>query len=318
MIAVCYLAQKSECRETIQTMNRLLLLPLIFLSFNLSAQSDNMDSVDIKSTHIRGNIHMLEGRGGNIGLSVGEDGVLMVDDQFAPLTNKIAMAIKELSDKRIEFVINTHVHGDHTGGNENLRNLGAHIVAHDQVRQRLQRGLINRATGEAGPGAPEKALPDITFKDSLSFHFNGEEIRVIKVPSAHTDGDCIVHFTGSNVIHAGDIFRTTSYPVVDTNHGGTFRGTLGALSMLLQLADDDTIIIPGHGVPSSKKDVEKWRKMLTTISSRIHQSVETGDKLEEALARNPGMEFNDRWATADGWASTRTFMSTIYNELNQH
>lgn len=291
-------------------------LLFISITLGLEAQRGSFDEVKIKTTHVAGNIYMLEGRGGNIGVCSGEDGVLMVDDQFAQLTEKVVKAIGEISDKPIEFVVNTHLHGDHVGGNENLAKLGIKIVAHDLVHERLESRTVNRQTGKLGRGAPDSALPGITYSETLTFHYNGEKIRVIKVPSAHTDGDSIVHFTGSNVIHAGDVFRTTTYPVVDLNHGGTFRGTLDTLAYLIQLADDDTIIIPGHGVPSTRQDVVKWRKMLTTIANRIQQSIDTGDKLEEALARNPGMEFNDRWAAEQGWASAETFMSTIFNELS--
>lgn len=274
-----------------------------------------MDSVEIKATHIAGKVHMLEGRGGNIGVFAGPEGVLLVDDQFAPLTVRIVAAIRHISKEPILYVVNTHLHPDHTGGNENLGKMGIRIVAHDKVRERLADGFINRATGQKGPPAPEAALPTLTYTERLSFHLNGEEVQIIKVPAAHTDGDSIVFFTGSNVIHAGDVFRTTTYPVIDTNHGGTFHGTLQALSIIIQLANPDTIIIPGHGEPSSLKDVLEWRKMLVTIANRIQQSVDKGDHVDEALARNPGLEFNHRWAAESGWASEKEFMTTIYNEL---
>ena len=293
------------------------ILVLVLFTLNLTGQSGDRGLVEIKTTHLAGTVHMLEGRGGNIGVCAGEDGVFMVDDQFAPLTESIVAAIRDISSKPIEFVVNTHLHGDHIGGNINLATMGVKIVAHELVRDRLKNRTVNRQTGELGPGAPDSALPHITYSEMLSFHYNGEEIRIVKMPPAHTDGDSIVHFVNSNVIHAGDVFRTTTYPVIDLNHGGTFRGTLGALAYIINLSDDDTIIIPGHGVPSTKADVVKWRKMLTTIASRIQQSVDTGDKLEEALARNPGLEFNDRWAAPQGWASTETFMTTIFNELNR-
>lgn len=291
-------------------------LPLLITTLGLGGQGGDFDAVEILSTPVAGNVHMLEGRGGNIGICAGADGIIMVDDQFAPLTDKIVRAIRTISDKPIEFVVNTHLHGDHVGGNENLRKMGVKVVAHDLVYDRLRGGTMNRQTGERGRGAPDAALPNVTYNGTLTFHYNGEKIQVIKVPPAHTDGDSIVFFSGSNVIHAGDVFRTTTYPVVDLNHGGTFRGTLEALALLIELADEDTIIIPGHGVPSKKQDVVAWRKMLTTIASRIQQSVDKGDKLEEALARNPDMEFNHRWAADSGWASSNTFLTTIYQELS--
>ena len=259
---------------------------------------------------------MLEGRGGNIGVSVGNDGVFMVDDQFAPLTEKIVEAVRSLTDKPVDFVVNTHLHGDHTGGNENLGKMGAYIVAHDLVRDRLKLRTMNRQTGEYGPGTSPAGLPTITYSETLTFHYNDEEIRIIKMPPSHTDGDSIVYFPKANVVHTGDVFRTTTYPVIDTNHGGTFHGTLATLSYLIEIGDADTIYVPGHGVPSSKGDIIEWRKMLTTIAQRIQQSVDKGDALEEALARNPGLEFNHRWSAESGFASTKVFMTTIYNELS--
>jgi len=316
-IAVPFFPKDSRVNYSKQFMKPIFSAALLLISIlSLSAQPGGGD-VTIKTTHIAGSVYMLEGQGGNIGVSAGEDGILMVDDQFATLTDKIVKAIGAISSKPIEFVINTHLHGDHTGGNENLAKMGVRIVAHDLVHDRLKSRTVNRQTGELGRGAPDSALPDITYDSTLTFHYNGETIRVIKMPAAHTDGDSIVHFTGSNVIHAGDVFRTTTYPVMDLNHGGTFQGTLDTLAYLIELANDDTVIIPGHGVPSTREDIIKWRKMLTTIASRIQQSVDKGDKLEEALARNPAMEFNDRWAADQGWASTKTFMTTIYEELSK-
>ena len=295
----------------------LLVFLLLSISCKLFAQPAGLDKVQIKTTHITGMVYMLEGSGGNIGVFAGDHGVILVDDQFAALSEKIAAAVKSISNQPIEFIIKTHLYGDHVGGNENFRSMGVKVVAHDLVHERLKSRTVDRKTGKLGRGAPNSALPDLTYNGTLTFHYNGETIRVIKMHKAHTDGDSIVHFTDSNVIHAGDVFRTTTYPVIDLNHGGTFQGTLDTLAYIIELANEDTVIIPGHGVPSSKQDVIKWRKMLTTISSRIQQSVDTGDKLEEALVRNPGLEFNDRWAAPQGWASTKTFMTTIYNELSE-
>ncbi|MDG2170649.1 MAG: MBL fold metallo-hydrolase, partial [Opitutales bacterium] len=191
---------------------------LLIFSVHTNAQNNGANQVNIKTKHIAGSVHMLEGRGGNIGVCVGEDGVFMVDDQFSTLTEKVVSAIRGISGKPIEFVVNTHLHGDHVGGNENLAAMGVKIIAHDLVRDRLKHRTVNRQTGELGRGAPDSALPHITYDRKLTFHYNGEEIQIIKMHPAHTDGDSIVHFTGSNVIHAGDVFRTTTYPVIDLNH----------------------------------------------------------------------------------------------------
>lgn len=291
-------------------------LLLLVSAIPLSGQGSDWDAVEIKTTHIAGKVYMLEGREGNIGVYAGSNGVFLVDDQFAPLTQRIVAAVRDISPKPIEFVVNTHLHGDHVGGNENLAAMGVKVVAHDLVRDRLKNRTVNRQTGEMGPGVPAGGLPTITFQERLSFHYDDEEIRVIKMPAAHTDGDSIVHFTKSNVIHMGDVYRTTTYPFVDVNHGGTFHGTLRALAIAAELADDDTVIIPGHGKPSNKKELLAWRKMLITIARRIQQSVDTGDQLEEALARNPGMEFNDRWGADSGIVTTRGFMALLYNEIS--
>ncbi|NIO08724.1 MAG: MBL fold metallo-hydrolase [Deltaproteobacteria bacterium] len=184
----------------------------------------NFDAVEIKTHPVAGSVYMLEGSGGNIGVSIGTEGIFLVDDQFAPLTEKIVAAIRKLSNKDIRFLINTHIHGDHTGGNENFGKMGTLIFSHDAVRSRLEEGLINRRTGQRNPGSPREALPLVTYKDRVTFHLNGEEVQVLKVPNAHTDGDSIIHFKGSNVIHMGDVFRTTSYPFIDQPHGEHSRG----------------------------------------------------------------------------------------------
>lgn len=297
-------------------MKRLILFGLLF-SFlpSANAQRGNWNEVVVTISQVTGSVYIVEGSGGNIGVSIGVDGIIMIDDQFAPLTEKILTAVQSISDQPIDFVVNTHLHPDHTGGNENLSSMGVEIVAHDLVRDRLESRTVNRQTNEIGRGAPDAALPTLTYRDRLTFHYNSEEIRVIKVPAAHTDGDSIVHFTDSNVIHMGDVYRTTTYPYVDVNHGGTLQGTLDALQFAIDLSDEDTVIIPGHGKLSNKEEMIAWRKMLITIRSRIQQSVNTGDKLEEALALNPSMEFNDRWGADSGIVTTKSFLTMIYKEV---
>ena len=202
---------------------------------SIFAQQD-FSSVEIIPHHVAGSVYYLEGRGGNIGLSIGEDGIIMIDDQFAPLTEKIVAAIRSLSDGEIRFLINTHVHGDHTGGNENLGNMGVLILARDEIRVRLAQQ------------APAAALPVLTYSDAITIHLNGEEVYAFPVPPAHTDGDTFIHFKDSDVVHTGDVFRTTAFPVIDTNNGGTLKGTLEALGRLIGIAVPNTKILPGHGV----------------------------------------------------------------------
>ena len=205
----------------------LVLVSTLFLSLPTMAQRD-FSNVDIVANHVAGSFYYLQGAGGNIGLSIGDDGVVMIDDQFAPLTDKILEAIRELNDGEIRFVINTHVHPDHTGGNENLGNMGILILARDEVRVRLS------------ASQPESALPVLTYSDAITIHLNGEEVYAFPVPPAHTDGDTFIHFRDSDVIHAGDVFRTTAFPVIDTNNGGTLDGTLSALGVLIGTAGPDT------------------------------------------------------------------------------
>src|SRR3970282_1480650 len=205
------------------------------------AQNEDFSAVQIVPHHLAGNVHYLEGRGGNIGVLVGEDGVVMVDDQFAPLTEKIIAAIGTLTDEDIRFVINTPWHPDHTGGNENLGGLGIPIIAHYNVLVRLMQGI------RGGPPAPEAAWPVVASGGGIDIHLNGEDIAVVKVPPAHTDGDSFIHFKTANVLHLGDVFRHGSFPVIDVANGGTARGTIEALQLAIAMAEPDTIMLPGHG-----------------------------------------------------------------------
>ena len=225
-------------RRTAAAATWMLLLPLS--SQLASAQGRDFSDVEVTAHHVAGGVYYLEGAGGNIGLSVGEDGVVMIDDQFAPLTDKIVAAIRELSNGEIRFVINTHVHGDHTGGNENLGRMGVLILARDEVRVRL-----------ADAQAPE-ALPVVTYSESIMIHLNGDEVHAFPVPPAHTDGDSYIHFRDADVLHLGDVFRTTGFPYIDLANGGTLDGTIGALGVAIGMAGPNTKIIPGHGAVSTR------------------------------------------------------------------
>ncbi|HBK91871.1 MAG TPA: MBL fold metallo-hydrolase, partial [Parvularcula sp.] len=246
---------------------------LIFaLSLTLAASTalaqQDFSKVEIKATEIVSGIYILEGAGGNIGLSVGADGAFVIDDQFAPLSDKIMAAIKAIDAAPVEFLLNTHWHGDHTGGNEAFGAAGAHIVAHDNVRKRLKEGL-KRETRDTPP-APEGALPVVTFSDQASFYWNGRDIRVIHLNNAHTDGDAIVHFRDANVIHTGDIyFNTGGYPFIDLASGGSFDGLIAAQEAILALCDDKTVIIPGHGALASKATLAANIAMLKDVRARI-------------------------------------------------
>lgn len=277
---------------------RLLVTAISFtiLPFSTALAQRDFSNVEITPHHVAGSFYYLEGAGGNIGLSIGIDGVVMIDDQFAPLTDKIVAAIRELNDGEIRFVINTHVHPDHTGGNENLGKMGIAILARDEVRVRLS------------ASSPKDALPILTYSDSITIHLNDEEVHAFPVPPAHTDGDTFIHFRNSDVIHAGDVFRTTAFPVIDTNNGGTLEGTLQALAVLVGTAGPDTKIIPGHGAVSDRMDVMGFRDMIIDVADQVEEMVARGMSYEEVAAANPTAAYNDRYGDPD------RFLRAVYTE----
>ncbi|MDP6535798.1 MAG: MBL fold metallo-hydrolase [Gammaproteobacteria bacterium] len=275
---------------------RILASITLLLAQPVSAQQD-FSNVEITPHHVAGTFYYLQGAGGNIGLSIGEDGVVMIDDQFAPLTDKILAAIRSLNDGEIRFVINTHVHGDHTGGNENLGRMGILILARDEVRVRLSEQQ------------PEAALPVLTYSDAITIHLNGEEVYAFPVPPAHTDGDTFIHFKDSDVIHAGDVFRTTAFPVIDTNNGGSLEGTLAALAMLVGTAGPNTQIVPGHGEVSSRMDVMGFRDMVIDVKNKVAPMVERGMSYDQVAAANPTAAYNDRYGDPE------RFLRAVYSEL---
>ena len=278
------------------SMTALALPAALLLALPSQAQQD-FSNVEIIPHHVAGSMHYLQGAGGNIGLSIGEDGVVMIDDQFAPLTDRIVAAIAELNDGDIRFVINTHVHGDHTGGNENLGRMGIDILARDEVRLRLAEQVS------------DEALPVLTYDGNITIHLNGEEVHVFAVPPAHTDGDSFVHFRGSNVIHAGDVFRTTSYPFIDLSAGGTLDGTVAALGMLVGRAGPDTMVVPGHGEVSSRADVMKFRNMIIEVANAVEGMIGEGMNYDQVAAADPTAAWNDRYGDPE------RFLSAVYSEL---
>lgn len=242
------------------------------------AQQD-FSKVEIQATKITETTWMLTGAGGNLGLSVGEDAVFLIDDQFAPLTPKINAAIAKITKQPVKFVLNTHWHYDHTGGNENFGRAGSIIVAHENVRKRMSTDQVIEFFNQPIKASPKAALPVVTFNGAMSFHINGEEIRGIHVPRAHTDGDSIVHFLGSDVVHMGDVYFNGYYPFIDTSAGGTIDGVIAACDQVLGIVTDRTRIIPGHGPLASKADLQGYRDMLATVSARIKKMIADGRKL---------------------------------------
>ena len=278
----------------------------------------NFDAVTIDVIHVAENVHMLVGMGGNIGVSVGEDGVLMVDDQFAPLTEKILAAVATLTDKPVQFVVNTHFHGDHVGGNENLGKAGAIIVAHANVRARMAVEQRREPPRGPVPAAPPDALPVVTFKDGLSFHWNGDRIDVLHYlgddMGAHTDGDAVVHFVGANVIHMGDTYFNGMYPFIDIASGGSVTGLLSFVDRALELADDDTKIIPGHGPLSDKAELVAYRTMLADIHEAVAALRAEGLSLEEVVAQAPSGAYDAAWG--GGFISPAAMVGAVYRSAN--
>ncbi len=261
----------------------------------LAAAAQDFSKVEIRTTKLGDNTYMMEGAGGNLGLSVGDDAVFLIDDQFAPLSDKISAAIAKLTPKPVKVVFNTHWHYDHTGGNENFAKAGAIVVAHENVRKRMGSEQFIEFMRQNVPASPAAALPLVTFTASVAFHLNGEEMRAIHVPRAHTDGDAIVHFTKSDVIHMGDAYFNGMYPFIDTSSGGTIDGVIAACDRGLAIAGDATKIIPGHGPLSNKAELRAYREMLSTVAARIRRMIADGRKLEDITASDATAEFDAKW-----------------------
>jgi cyclase len=276
------------------TLLRILALGALLAAPALAQQQD-FSKVEVKAEKLSATTYMLTGAGGNLGLSVGADAVFLVDDQFAPLTTRIEAAIHKLTTMPIRFVINTHWHFDHTGGNENLGKAGALIVAHENVRKRMSTEQFIEFLDLKVKVEPRAALPVVTFTRDLTFHLNGDEIHVYHVSHAHTDGDAIVHFRTSDVLHMGDVFFNQRYPFIDTSSGGTIDGVIAAVDRGLGLAGETTKIIPGHGPLASKADLKAYRDMLATVSGRIKAGKQAGRSLEEVAAAKPTAEFDALW-----------------------
>ena len=280
----------------------LLIIFLLLFNLHINAQS-KFDKVNIKTTQLSDHIYMLEGSGGNIGVSVGNDGVLIIDTQFAPLTPKIISAIKKLSDQPIKIVANTHHHGDHTGGNENLGDLGATIIAHKNVRTRL---LENSA---------KSAIPVITFNDKLNIQINNEQVALFHVENAHTDGDAMLYFTESNVLHTGDTYFNARYPYIDINSGGSINGYINAVKSGLMVVDNDTKIIPGHGNLSNKAQYLTFLNMLETVKAAVLKEIKNGKTEDEVSANTLLTKTYDDLGYGDHFINSEKMRRTVYQSL---
>ena len=289
--------------------NKKYLIPLLisFLVVPFQLYGQDFDNIEITTNHVKGNIYYLEGSGGNIGVIVGDDGVLIVDDQFAPLTNKIEAAITDLTKLPVTFVVNSHFHYDHTDGNENFGRAGAFIVAQDNARRRMESTQV-LASGREQEAYEDVGLPKITFIDSMRFYFNDEPIELLHTGPGHTDGDAQVHFLESYVIHTGDMFVRYVLPFIDQNNGGSLDGMIEATDKLASIINDETIIIPGHGELSNRDDLLNYRNMLVTIRGNLTRAKVQGLTPAEMLGTEP----------ADGWApagdGTNQWLLRAYDE----
>ena len=274
-------------------MYRMILVLLVVSCAWLAEAQEDWDAVEVQVVSVAEGVHALVGRGGNIGVSVGEDGTILIDDQFAPLTDKILAAVRTITADPVRFVVNTHFHGDHTGGNENLGKQGSIIVAHDNVRKRMSseqvREILRQDTTSA---SPPDALPKITFADGVTFHWNGDTIQVFHVENAHTDGDSIIHFTNADVFHMGDTFFNGRYPFIDIDFGGNVNGVIAAADRVLSMSQPTTKILPGHGELATPGDLRRYRDMLSTVRDRVQSLIDEGKNIDEVVAAAPTADFD--------------------------
>jgi cyclase len=299
----------------IRAMRYPFLLLAIVLGTGLAGEAQNapdFSKVEIKTTKLANNFYTLEGQGGTIGILVGPDGILMVDSQFAPLSQKIMAAIHQVSNEPVRFLIDTHVHADHTGGNENFAKMGAIIFARQELRERL----IHPAPGANGaipPGAPAAALPVVTYDAPVTFHMDGEDARLMPIPRAHTDGDTLVYFPNDDIIMCGDFFRSIQYPNIDRANGGSLNGMLDGLGRLIGMAGPNTKIVPGHGPMVGRAEVMAQRDMILAVRDRIAQMVAQGKTQDEVLAAHPTADYDAK--VPNSKETTERFVTQVYAEL---
>ncbi|HEY0627543.1 MAG TPA: MBL fold metallo-hydrolase [Allosphingosinicella sp.] len=291
---------------------RIFVAALVALAGTSAVAQDDMSRVEIRVERIAPGVAVLFGAGGNIGLSYGEDGNVIIDDQFAPLTDKIIAAVGTLDPDPVRFVINTHWHFDHTGGNENLGKRGAVIVAHHNVRQRMSTDQFISLMNQAFPASPKDALPVVTFDEGLALHLNGDTLHAVHVRNAHTDGDSLVHWQKANVLHMGDtFFHKVTFPVIDISSGGSIDGMIAAANKGLEMANDATRIIPGHGPVASKRELAAYRDMMVDIRGKVAAGIAAGRTLDQIKASKPVAVYG----MLDGFIKPDQFVEVVYNSL---
>jgi glyoxylase-like metal-dependent hydrolase (beta-lactamase superfamily II) len=295
------------------TCTRILTLACLSMLFApvLAAQDKPVEYVP---TPLSDTVTMVKGQGGNIAVSAGADGVFIIDDQLQPLTDQLLAAIRRIDDRPVRFVINTHYHGDHVGGNESLGKAGSVIIAHDNIRRRMNSDQFNSFFDSTTPAYPPASLPVVTFNDRVTLHLNGESVAVHHVPRGHTDGDSIVHFPASNVLHMGDIFFNGLYPYIDLDGGGSIQGMIGAVELGLGLADEQTRIIPGHGALSNRTELQAYHDFLVKARDNVQALIDQGRDLEQAIAAKPTAEWDE--SLGGVWIEPAQFVTFIYNSLS--
>lgn len=289
---------------TLRTLLTTLLLVITSLGH---AATPDWDAVEIKTQELGNGMYMLQGRGGNLGVSVGEDGIFLIDNDYAQLAPKIQAALAVLSDSSVEYLANTHWHGDHAGGNEAFHARGSRIVAHDNVRVRM--------SGEGPSQSADAALPQLTYSDNATLHFNGNEIRMMHVKNAHTDGDSVVHFADQNIVHTGDVMFNGLFPYIDLASGGSSAGYLDGLKLILNLVDENTRVIPGHGPLANRADVETSIAMLQEARAAVDALVKAGKTLDEAKAAKPLAKFDADYSWV--FIDADLFTTILYTDLSR-
>jgi len=292
-------------------MRPLLLVAIFLASINSSFAQDK--AVEFTTIQLSDTIYMLKGRGGNVGISTGVDGLYIIDDQVKPITSQLLRAIRKISNKPIKFVINTHYHADHTGGNEAIGSAGAVIIAHDNIRKRMTTKQVSIFMNNTTAPYPKDALPVVTFNDRMTLHFNGESATAFHVAHGHTDGDSIVYFPVSNVIHMGDMYFNGQYPYVDLDAGGSMEGLVEAADLALSMADESTRIIPGHGPLGMTEDLKSYRDFLIKASANVQELIDQDMNLQQIIAAEPTKEWDDTLGKV--WITPAQFVTFIYNSL---